>query len=593
MDITRAADDSQLQQIDPELKIIGYTNSGSGNDTDPKYVYLRFHPTSKLPFVDPRRYDRDRKFTVVLFSPPNLRNLEYFTVRPILLQSTNMVHDGVSYANKISLLHGEDKNPDCRLICNEGVLDKINGCSRIRSAIKSRRSSKPAYTAVTKSTLLDNQSQSLALIRKAILDVIIWIVGISISVVVCIISYLNTEVFGINPVKKSAWCRQLDLRLRQVSFFPFQFLSYYDTNFLKSDIQSQLGIPMTNERYNINNSNYINLYNTMWLIINDVLIGSTLHRFLSRDLDKKMHQLNDALFTICFTKLDTFISWIGSDYPGGFKLNNDLGQFMQLLFLWTSQTCSEVFRFLAFASSSENWFMYIIKAWLKVSCYLGVSFVTAFFIDYVKITNVHTHLFSLAATKIYNRQVEMLKSLMQLFRGRKYNVLRDRIDKIEEDQLRIDQLLLGTFVFLVLIYLLPTTFAFYCLFYAFRVTMCTCLKFGDKIILCFNLYPLFVVLLKLKNSRRLQGGVHFIHKGYHRTTDWFLMENKALTFDEIFGNFVHVFRQEGRCDRLFLNFAEGIDLQVKDTSAMKFQYLMLPANHTSLVKIWKERTDRN
>ncbi|OBA19999.1 Gpi1-domain-containing protein [Metschnikowia bicuspidata var. bicuspidata NRRL YB-4993] len=528
-------------------------------------LYLRFHSISKLPFVDPRFYSFDQKFVIIVFAPPNLRNLEYFTVRPILLQSTYLAHETEPYTKSIQFLHNGDDGLDHLSMLSETVLDKINACSKTRVQFRALNFGKSAR----KSRVISN----------ALLETI----GIIISVLVRTITYLDTEIFGKKLVQRSTWCRQLDIRLRQVSFFPFQYLSYYDTSFLRPNIRQQLGIPMSNERYNINNSNYINLYNTLWLMINDILIGCTIYRVVSESLTERMNMFNNTLLAMCFTKLNSFITWIGCDYPGGLKLNNDLGQFMELLFLWTSQLCGDVFKSLI---ESDSWFNYTIKLWFQASCYLGVSFVTAFFIDYIKIVNIHVYLFSLGATKIYHRQVEMLKSLMQLFRGRKYNILRNRIDKIEEDQLRIDQLLLGTFIFLVLIYLLPTTFAFYFLFYASRVAVMTCLKLGEKVILCLNLYPLFVVLLKLKNSRRLQGGIHFTHKGHYETTDWLFMENKALTFDEIFGNFVHVFRQEGRLERLLLNFAEGLDLQVKDTSCEKFQYLMLPKNHTSLVEVW-------
>lgn len=591
VDILKEIKDSELEAIDPNLKIIGQTNSRSVSGVQPGHVYLHFHPKSKLPVVDSRFYNHDRKFTIVLFSPPNVRNLEYFTVRPILLQSTSMGSKNTSYGTKIQLLHENEDSPEQISVCNDRILEKINGCSRIRLSIKAQCQGKKAPVNGDESVGLANPYQIFLLLRKGLLKSLIWYVGVVISILVRVITFLNTDIYGMNPVKYSTWCRQLDLRLRQVSYFPFQFLSYYDTDFLGADVQAQLGIPMSNERHNVNNSNYINLYNTIWLMINDILIGRTLYRVISKDLDKRIHWLNDALLDICFTRLDGFISWIGSDYPGGFKLNTDLGQFMELLFLWTSQSCNDLFKVLTLPLTSDNWFIFIVKMWFKLSCYFGLSFMVGFFIDYVKIVNFHTYLFSLAATKIYYRQIEMLKSLMQLFRGRKYNVLRSRIDKIEEDQLRIDQLLLGTFVFLVLIYLLPTTSAFYFLFYGFRIALFTCLKVGDKAILWFNLYPLFVVLLKLKNSRRLQGGVHFVHKGYYETTDWVQMENKALTFDEICGDFVHVFGQEGRFERFFLNFVEGNDLQVKDTSSMKFQYLMLPKNHTSLIKVWKEATE--
>lgn len=55
----------------------------------------------------------------------------------------------------------------------------------------------------------------------------------------------------------------------------------------------------------------------------------------------------------------------------------------------------------------------------------------------------------------------LLGSLWQLFRGRKHNVLRRRVDTCTYDAA---QLLLGTLVFTVLFFLAPTIAVFYAFF---------------------------------------------------------------------------------------------------------------------------------
>ena len=73
----------------------------------------------------------------------------------------------------------------------------------------------------------------------------------------------------------------MDLRLKQFNYFPTQFLCYYDKSILYSpsdsvNIVGGLKLPIFNSNLNINNSNYINLYNSIWLIINDILLGVTI-----------------------------------------------------------------------------------------------------------------------------------------------------------------------------------------------------------------------------------------------------------------------------------------------------------------------------
>ncbi len=63
--------------------------------------------------------------------------------------------------------------------------------------------------------------------------------------------------------------------------------------------------------------------------------------------------------------------------------------------------------------------------------------------------------------RLYSLQVYALASLWRLFRGKKWNVLRQRVDSATYD---VDQLFLGTLLFTVLLFLLPTTALYYVVF---------------------------------------------------------------------------------------------------------------------------------
>ena len=54
--------------------------------------------------------------------------------------------------------------------------------------------------------------------------------------------------------------------------------------------------------------------------------------------------------------------------------------------------------------------------------------------------------------------------------------------------------LAGTVLFTMLVYLLPTTVAFYVLFAGMRIAVLTACKMGGKVAVLFTLYPIFVVL---------------------------------------------------------------------------------------------------
>ena len=98
----------------------------------------------------------------------------------------------------------------------------------------------------------------------------------------------------------------------------------------------------------------------------------------------------------------------------------------------------------------------------------GVSVIIALFADFIAISTIHLHIFYLVARRIYSWQVNGIISLFTLFRGKKRNVLRNRVDSAEYN---LDQLLLGTLMFSVLVFLFPTVALFYLLFSMSRVVV--------------------------------------------------------------------------------------------------------------------------
>lgn len=63
--------------------------------------------------------------------------------------------------------------------------------------------------------------------------------------------------------------------------------------------------------------------------------------------------------------------------------------------------------------------------------------------------------------RLYRLQVYVLSSLWRLFRGKKWNVLRHRVDSASFD---VDQLFVGTLLFTIFLFLLPTTGLYYIVF---------------------------------------------------------------------------------------------------------------------------------
>jgi phosphatidylinositol glycan class Q protein len=140
------------------------------------------------------------------------------------------------------------------------------------------------------------------------------------------------------------------------------------------------------------------------------------------------------------------------------------------------------------------------------SSFAGASMPIALFSDLLSILTLHIYSFYMASARIFNWQYTILLSLFQLFRGKKHNVLRKRIDSCDYD---LDQLLLGTILFTLLFFLLPTVVVFYLTFACARMAIISLKAILDTQLACLNHFPLFALMLRIKDSQRLPGMISF------------------------------------------------------------------------------------
>ena len=122
--------------------------------------------------------------------------------------------------------------------------------------------------------------------------------------------------------------------------------------------------------------------------------------------------------------------------------------------------------------------------------------------DMLSLLTLHIYCFYVAAARIYGWQLGIIISLFHLFRGKKQNVLRNRIDSCDYE---LDQLLLGTILFTLLTFLLPTVIVFYFTFACARMGIISAKALLDSLLACLNHFPLFALMLRFKDPRRLPG----------------------------------------------------------------------------------------
>ncbi|KAF8639304.1 hypothetical protein AX17_001585 [Amanita inopinata Kibby_2008] len=271
---------------------------------------------------------------------------------------------------------------------------------------------------------------------------------------------------------------------------------------------------------------YNAFFNTLWLILNDVTIGFALSTFLrENDLDGLLaHRLEPCLIQ----SVHRLLRWLDS-WPAGLKLNTELSRFYAQSFALLSHSFSQLVLFLAahlqpilFAAS--------------ILSHLGASFALALLIDLLSLLTAHITLSYALSRVVYRRSLLAARSLFNLFRGKRYNVLRHRTDYWEYD---MDQLLLGTMLFTLLAFLSPTIFAYYALFAGLRLAILLLFASIEILLAFINHFPLFTLMLRIKDPARIPDSVYFELSADH-PKPFLVLKSQPLTLSTIFSQYIQL-----------------------------------------------------
>ena len=171
----------------------------------------------------------------------------------------------------------------------------------------------------------------------------------------------------------------------------------------------------------------------------------------------------------------TMLQWIGElitwlmGVPGGLKLNTPLANFLGTRMLLIVNLWNYFYSdFIALYLST------ILSGILLLSPFWVTLSISALH-DFLKFLNLCSICFFIVTGRVLSLQVSALKSLARLFMGKKWNILRERIDSYDYDN---SQLLVGTILFTILLFLLPTTAMYFLIFLLLRIA-----QFGVQLIL--------------------------------------------------------------------------------------------------------------
>ncbi|KAK6255082.1 hypothetical protein SCA6_016387 [Theobroma cacao] len=186
--------------------------------------------------------------------------------------------------------------------------------------------------------------------------------------------------------------------------------------------------------------------------------------------------------------------------PAGFKLNIELAGVLGMISLNTIQIWSTLWMFVG------SLFIYFIKGLAISAIIFGMTIPAALVIDMITIATLHVSTLHWLISILYSQQLHALAALWRLFRGRKWNPLRQRLDSFDYT---VKQHVVGSLLFTPLLLLLPTTSVFYIFFTIMNTAIslsCMCI---EVIISVIHATPYIKIVLRLIKPRRCPSGIWF------------------------------------------------------------------------------------
>jgi len=260
----------------------------------------------------------------------------------------------------------------------------------------------------------------------------------------------------------------------------------------------------------------VNFYNMFLAITIDTLLGIVVTLLITTYVDQVVYVINAGTQFFSEKVVVNAIKWL-MGWPAGLKLNDNVDRFMGQLFLFYSAKWQEMLHVLPV---SYHTFVFLACS----TGVLGLSMMLSIISDILFICTLHINWFYNGSARIYMHQLEAMSGLWKLFRGKKKNVLRDRIDSCHYD---IDQLLLGTIIFTVLFFLVPTVAIYYLYFsmVRFLVFIVHAALFG--LLQLLNHFPVYGIFLYAADSSLFTGGIFFHVLGHSETTSSLSKQNSV------------------------------------------------------------------
>jgi phosphatidylinositol glycan class Q protein len=289
----------------------------------------------------------------------------------------------------------------------------------------------------------------------------------------------------------SSSARQLELRLGQSVIWPSLGLRLRRQRRKEHEPVSNLA------------PRYVALYNGVWLVLNDIILGQTLGFWLCENHELIANLISYNLRPVLVEGMIDTLVWL-DNWPAGLKLNTQLSHFFRDFFTGLTMAWNE--SVITYLIANDGLVLSRLIYFVGLSSrFMGLTMLLSVIVDLLQLFTLHWTLFFRIQQTIFRFFASSIVSLFYLFRGKKRNPLRkNRTDTATYD---LDQLLLGTIFFTLFVFLFLTVAVYYLHFSLLRlfvVGIITLLQTGLAVL---NHLPLFALMLRIKEPDRLPGGI--------------------------------------------------------------------------------------
>ncbi|KAM3864307.1 phosphatidylinositol N-acetylglucosaminyltransferase subunit Q [Diretmus argenteus] len=316
--------------------------------------------------------------------------------------------------------------------------------------------------------------------------------------------------------------------IRILHLYPMRFLSSKLSTCTQLSYRTQHMTTLSSPSAAVGHTHFMRKANILVSFVVDVALGLLLISWLYRE--NRITLVANTLVPVAdhvAKELEELLQWL-MGAPAGLKMNRALDQVLGRFFLYHIHLWISYIHLMSPFIETILWYG-------GLSACLGLTFALSLLSDMVALLTFHIYCFYVYGARLYCLKIYGLSSLWRLFRGKKWNVLRQRVDSCSYD---LDQLFIGTLLFTILLFLLPTTALYYLVFTLLRLVVVVFQGVLHLSVDFLNSFPLFAMGLRICRSYRLAEGVKFrVLCEEPGTALHLLMEINPLTCSSVVQNY--------------------------------------------------------